>query len=81
MVVVVGMWCSSLLYVDRRIMLGHRRFSSLSSKLKWSASQGFFFYCCLCSSSVFFPGLCYGMPCSLCGCQMTIILLIKGFFR
>ncbi|CAL8994342.1 unnamed protein product [Prunus brigantina] len=47
LVVVVGMWCSSLLCADQRTMLGHRRFSLSDSELKWNASQGSF-YCCLC---------------------------------
>ncbi|CAL2271783.1 unnamed protein product [Prunus armeniaca] len=47
LVVDVGMWCSSLLYADRRTMPGHRRFSLSGSELKWSASQGSF-YCCFC---------------------------------
>ncbi|CAL8169737.1 unnamed protein product [Prunus armeniaca] len=47
LVVVVGMWCSSLLCPERRTMLGHRRFSLSGSELKWSASHGSF-YCCFC---------------------------------
>ncbi|CAL8093659.1 unnamed protein product [Prunus armeniaca] len=40
LVVIVGMWCSSLLCADQRTMLGHRRISLSGSELKWSASQG-----------------------------------------
>ncbi|KAH0983261.1 hypothetical protein GBA52_010438 [Prunus armeniaca] len=53
LVVVVGMWCSSLLCGDQRTMFGHRRFSLSGSELKWSASQESF-YCFLCGDT----GLC-----------------------
>ena len=47
LVVVVGMWCSSLLCTDRRTMLGHMRFSLSGFELKWSGSHRSF-YCCFC---------------------------------
>ncbi|CAL9015585.1 unnamed protein product, partial [Prunus brigantina] len=46
------MWCSSLLWADQRTMLGHRRFSLSGSELKWSASQGSFYFC-LCAPLAF----------------------------
>ncbi|CAL8162424.1 unnamed protein product [Prunus armeniaca] len=45
LVVVVGMRCYSLLCVDQRTMLGHRRFSLSDSELNSSASPGSFYYC------------------------------------